>query len=134
MGTLAATICIGVQCFASSVYVYDGDTFKATYYDNQFRKQSEWYRIAGIDAPEIKGDCSNEKVIAQAARIRLEGLLRQKTIYVDVDAKRDRYKRLLSNVKVDGADVGEIILQDGLARRWTKKWDHKPEPWCDFEG
>ncbi len=122
MGIIAATVCLGVNCFLSDVFVYDGDTF---------RVEHQWYRIAGIDAPEIKGDCMAEKVYAQAARIRLEGLLQGKTVVVKGHGY-DKWERRLATVAVDGLDVGEAILKDGLARRWTKKWNHQPEPWCQY--
>jgi micrococcal nuclease len=120
MGVIAATVCLSLHCFPSNVYVYDGDTF---------RVDQQWYRIANIDAPEIRGDCVREKVFAQAARLRLEGLLRGRTINVKA-LGFDKWERELARVSVEDSDIGEALLKDGLARKWTKKWDHKPEPWC----
>jgi endonuclease YncB( thermonuclease family) len=34
------------------------------------------------------------------------------------DRDRDRYGRLLRNVQVDGADVGEKMVGDGVAREY----------------
>ncbi len=39
---------------------------------------------------------------------------------------KDRYGRTLATVSVDGQDVGEILIAEGLARPWT---GHR-QPWC----
>lgn len=122
MGIVAAVVCIGLNCLPANVSVYDGDTFTVA---------GTRYRISGIDAPEIEGDCVTEKVYARTARNRLEELLQYKTVSLKIIG-RDRYKRSLTIVTVDGQDVGDVILREGLARKWTKKWDHRQEPWCAF--
>lgn len=120
MGVIAATICIGLACVPSQVYVYDGDTF---------RVGRDWYRIANIDAPEIVGSCHREKVLAHSARDRLEELLELRTVRV-TPVGLDRWQRQIAHVTILDQDVGEVLLKDGLARKWTKKWNHQPEPWC----
>jgi endonuclease YncB( thermonuclease family) len=42
----------------------------------------------------------------------------------------DKYGRTLAYVSVDGKDVGDILMQRGLARPWR---GHR-EPWCDADG
>lgn len=122
MAVITAIVCIGLICSPERIKVHDGDSF---------RIGSERYRVLGIDAPEINGACQKEIDYAQAARDRLEDLLRGKTVNVKPVAT-DRYGRTLAEVRVEDIDVGEVILKDGLARRWTKKWDRKPEPWCQL--
>lgn len=39
---------------------------------------------------------------------------------------KDRYGRTLGRVLVDGVDVGELLISEGLARRW----DGRRHPWC----
>jgi endonuclease YncB( thermonuclease family) len=56
-------------------------------------------------------------------------LLRGRTINVRA-LDFDKWERKLARVSVEDSDIGEALLKDGLARKWTKKWDHKPEPWC----
>jgi endonuclease YncB( thermonuclease family) len=43
-----------------------------------------------------------------------------------IDRDRDVYGRLLRDVQVDGADVGEAMVSAGVAREWV---GHR-EPWC----
>ena len=47
----------------------------------------------------------------------------------DLDSGRlkDRYSRTLATIKVDGRDVGKIMIAEGLARPWTGK----RRPWCN---
>ncbi|PAP96113.1 thermonuclease family protein [Mesorhizobium wenxiniae] len=40
---------------------------------------------------------------------------------------KDRYGRTLATIEVDGRDVGDILIGEGLARPWTGK----RRPWCD---
>jgi endonuclease YncB( thermonuclease family) len=39
---------------------------------------------------------------------------------------QDRYDRTLATMWVDGVDVGETLIAEGLARRWPDG----PEFWC----
>jgi endonuclease YncB( thermonuclease family) len=43
-----------------------------------------------------------------------------------IDRNRDVYGRLLRNVRVNGRDVGEALVRDGLAR-WYRGGRR---PWC----
>ena len=98
--------------------VVDGDTFDYG---------GDRVRIANIDTPEIsRSQCPAEMVLGMAAKRRLESLLRRGKIDVIVgdpaDGRtKDRYGRTLATVKVDGQDVGEILIGEGLAKRWTGK-------------
>jgi endonuclease YncB( thermonuclease family) len=40
---------------------------------------------------------------------------------------KDRHGRLLATITVDGKDVGEIMIAEGLARPWVGK----RQPWCE---
>lgn len=124
---VTAIVCYALEtCQPRKVYVVDGDTIKLG---------SQSIRIEGIDAPELKGDCANEKSTAQLAKYRLVTLLGNNadghlTTVVVTPSGVDRYKRTLASVTADNVDVGEVLMKEGLARKWTKKWDRKAEPWC----
>lgn len=120
MSSVFAIVCSLSLCVPGQVRVVDGDTF---FY------RGEYHRIAGIDAPEMKGKCENEIVLAHRAKIELTGLISGKTITI-TGTKRDKYKRKLVDVTSDGQDAGEHIVKAGLARVWTKTWDGRAEPWC----
>lgn len=89
--------------------VVDGDTF----YLN-----GDKVRIAGIDAPETHDfKCAGEKALGDRTTARLRDLLNSGPITMtSIDRDRDRYGRLLRNVTVGGADVGERLIEEGLAR------------------
>lgn len=99
--------------------VVDGDTF---------RIGGEKVRIAGIDAPETHPPrCDHEAQLGDAATEKLRALLNSGAVTMtSIDRDRDVYGRLLRNVQVDGADVGEAMVNAGVAREWA---GHR-EPWC----
>lgn len=131
---LCATIAM-CDATPTKVYVLDGDTVVI----NQER-----IRLDGIDAPELKGKCENEKRLAKEAHYRLAELIDGSRLVVErvpvrprmgefgleQKFKTDRYGRTLAPLIANGQDVGDAILRDGLARKWTKKWDGRDEPWC----
>ena len=99
--------------------VVDGDTIWL---------QGEKIRMHGYDTPEpTTGICGGEfeRQLAQQASNRLIALLNAG----DVTIQRfgvDRYDRTLAIIEVDGVDVGETLIAEGLARRWPDG----PEFWC----
>ncbi|MEQ7873857.1 thermonuclease family protein [Sphingomonas sp. ASV193] len=100
--------------------VVDGDTF---YW------HGEKIRIAGIDAPETHDlyKCRSELALGEKAAARLRDLLNSgPLVLTPIDRDRDVYGRLLRNVAVNGTDVGEVLVQEGLAHEYR---GYK-EGWC----
>lgn len=104
--------------------VVDGDTFYLG---------GEKVRIAGIDAPETHDyRCASEKALGDRATAELRTLLnsgavtmtsvepfaQSSTLSENKGRDRDTYGRLLRNVAVDGADVGEALISAGVAREY----------------
>jgi len=89
-------------------------------------------RIANIDAPEIgHPKCDAELRLGKVARKRMAELLGSGEIVLHPGDPKDgrltdRYGRTLATVTVDGRDVGEIMIAEGLARPWTGR----RQPWC----
>lgn len=108
---------------AASPLALDGDT---VILDGQH------IRIANIDTPEIhEYHCDAELRLGLVAKRRMAELLSSGPIVVhegDPGSGRqiDRYGRMLATIEVDGKDVGEIMIAEGLARRWSGK----RRPWC----
>jgi micrococcal nuclease len=106
---------------ASDIYVIDGDTIVI---------DLEHIRIANIDAPEILHyKCATELELGERARARMEVLMGSGNVSVirgDHGRMKDRYGRSLGRVLVDGKDVGETLITEGLARAW----DGHRHPWC----
>jgi endonuclease YncB( thermonuclease family) len=100
--------------------VVDGDTFYLA---------GEKIRIAGIDAPETHPSrCPSEAALGNAATARLQELLSGGAISLSsIDRDRDRYGRLLRNVAVDGQDVGDTLVAEGVARPYGSG----RRSWCD---
>jgi endonuclease YncB( thermonuclease family) len=90
-----------------------------------------------IDTPETwKPNCAQERAVGLAAKARLVGLLARGKITVERNGM-DRYRRTLAVVRVDGKDVGAMLLAEGHALpyrpgREAKAW--RQAQWCRFSG
>jgi micrococcal nuclease len=117
--TTAATFLLAV-----SLFIIDGDTFDLA---------GERIRIANVDAPEVhEAKCQEESELGRAAGERLRELLKGRRIIVhrgdpDTGRLKDKHGRTLATIEVDGRDVGDVLVKEGYARRWTGR----REPWCD---
>jgi endonuclease YncB( thermonuclease family) len=132
----AAAVC---DPYPTKVIVIDGDTIVI---------RGEHVRVENINAPEIKGKCADEKRLAAMATERLASSLDGSQLVVmrhptgtqrpdrsglqdfEPEYEQDRYGRTLAPLIADGQNVGDILLSEGLARKWTKTWNRNEEPWC----
>lgn len=107
---------------AAEIRVIDGDTVVI---------DAETIRILNIDTPEIRhAQCDAERRLGLVAKHRLEVLLAAEPPVVkrgDKGRMTDKYGRTLAVLSVAERDVGDILVAEGLARRWTGK----RQPWCD---
>lgn len=102
--------------------VYDGDTFYINLPDlpDVFGKRLG-VRIVGIDTPEMRSKCktrvqkANEKKLALDAKDSLTSKLQNAKVIELTDLQRDKYFRLLAEVKVDGNNVSEALIAEGYA-------------------
>lgn len=85
-------------------------------------------RIADIDAPETHPSrCAEEARLGDAATLRLQGLLNAGPVRLAAaDRDEDRYGRKLRIVMRGQTSLGDVLVGEGLARRWTGR----REPWC----
>ncbi len=124
MSIIQAVVCISSICDPTLIVVRDGDTIVV---------DDVAYRLKGINAPEISGKCEKNKdyeiALAFKAKDYLTMLLLSGEVHIYPDG-HDRYRRVLADVVVNGENVGERLMQQGLARKWTQKWNKQPEPWC----
>jgi endonuclease YncB( thermonuclease family) len=77
----------------------------------------EKIRIAGIDAPELRGACAEERALARIATDRLAALLSTGPVGI-VRTGRDRLGRTLARLTVGDADIGAAMIAARLARPW----------------
>lgn len=97
--------------------VVDGDTIWLA---------GEKIRIEGIDAPETdQAKCPAERAQGEAAKRRLQSLLNSGPIAIQRTGI-DRYRRTLARVFVNSVDVGEVMVGEGLVRRYGGG----RQPWC----
>jgi endonuclease YncB( thermonuclease family) len=107
------------QCYtaAGPNCVIDGDTI---------RIGDQKVTIAGIAVPQIQdAQCPGERTRGIAAAVRLAGLLNGGKVTVG-RAFLDDYGRQVRKVKVDGDDVGNAMIDAGVAR----DFDGKKQDWC----
>lgn len=119
--------------FAASIWpagpfeVYDGDTFYVDmpHWPEPVRKRLG-IRVRGIDTPEIKGKCDSEKDLALQARDHVRIILSKGRVELR-NTTRGKYFRLVSDVYVDGIDLGKSLINQGLAREYH---GGKRQSWC----
>jgi micrococcal nuclease len=100
--------------------VVDGDTF-------WFR--GEKIRIADIDTPELSPPrCERERERGLAAKQRLLDILNYGPLSFKAAARdEDRFGRKLRIVYRERRSVGDILVAEGLAR----KWQGSRQSWCE---
>ena len=109
---------------------YDGDTIKVKIEIADLPKVFSIIsvRLAGIDTPEIRGDCPLEIEMAHFARDNLAAKLEAAEEIYLIDVKRDKYFRLLATVIADGEDVNLWLRDQGLAVEYLGSGPKKN--WC----
>ena len=110
------------------INVYDGDTFRVNI--DEFPPiigENIAIRILGIDTPEIKGNCQQERQLAIKARDFTRKYLNSGSVISLTDLKRDKYFRILANVYIDGKNLGDALLMQNLAVVYLGK---KKFIWC----
>ena len=99
--------------------VYDADTITADIdlgFGIIYRGQK--LRLMGIDAPEMRGSERPEGIISRdALRKRI---LHNEVIIKTHKDKKGKYGRWLATVILDGEDVNQWLLAEGLAKPYDK--------------
>ncbi|THK37643.1 thermonuclease family protein [Ensifer sp. MPMI2T] len=100
--------------------VVDGDTLYVA---------SEKIRVADIDTPEIsEPKCASEKALGERATERFIELVNLGPFELRAWEGRDedQYGRKLRVLVRDGRSLGDLLVEEGLARTWSGR----REPWC----
>ena len=108
---------------------YDGDTCYviAKTLPESLRNMS--IRILGIDTPEIRADCPEEKELALQGRVFANDMFRNADNIEFHNLKWDKYGgRILADVYIDGVSYKDEIIEAGLAREY---YGGKKIGWCD---
>lgn len=103
-----ALIVVGIPASAQSIT--DGDTLK---------QGGVTYRLWGIDAPELTQLCADGWPAGRMAATRLQALTSGRSI-VCQEKNRDRYGRAVAICWAGGADLGAILVREGLAWAYVR--------------
>ena len=85
-------------------------------------------RIDGVDAPETRSDCADERRLAAAARDFLAHRLLNKEITL-VRVVYDKYGgRVRADISDTEGDIARALIANGLARPYHGE---RRQPWCE---
>ena len=119
-----------------AIEVIDGDTIRA---------QGRTVRLVGFDAPEagLHARCESERTLAARATFRLRQLINGGGLDLELipcSCRRGtegtphcNYGRACGVLTAARKDVGDILISEGLARRYVCGRTSCPrrEPWCN---
>ncbi len=112
---------------ATVISTYDGDTFTAETRIWLGQVLTTGVRLDGIDTPEIRGKCQQEKDLAIKARDRSHELTAQGVILRDI--RWGKYaKRVIADVYLkSGESLAELLISEGLGRPYD---GGRRTSWC----
>jgi endonuclease YncB( thermonuclease family) len=113
---------------AEVLHVLDGDTFEARVHLWPGLNITTRVRLRGIDAPELKARCMEERVKAEAARTALRGMLDQGQVGI-IAVTLDKYSgRVLADASTFSTpNVAAALLDAGYVRPYAGA---RRETWC----
>ena len=114
---------------ASVLGVIDGDTIAVRARIWLGQSVETRVRIAGVDAPELRGACQRERALAAAARDLVVGTIEGAAVTL-WDIRYDKFGgRVLARVVVAaGDDIAALLIAAGLGRAYD---GGKRAPWCE---
>jgi endonuclease YncB( thermonuclease family) len=96
------------------ISVCDGDTIQiARHCDGECYSDTDFVRLAGIDAPELRGFDARAALWSQEYLQRLIG--HRLVIVTPRRIWRDPYHRIIASVTIDRQDVCTCLIRDGHA-------------------
>jgi endonuclease YncB( thermonuclease family) len=119
---------LGAGYPADVIRVLDGDTFEARVRVWPGLDITTKVRLRGVDAPELRARCAEERIKAEAARDALAGLLGRGEVGVR-QVSLDKYGgRVVADASArDTASIADALLAGGHVRRYA---GGRREGWC----
>ena len=111
------------------VRVYHGDTIFVNIPDlHPIIGKDIGIRVRGIDTPEIRGKCREEKEMALIVKSLAEDKpLGARRIDI-INPERGKYFRILAAVRPDGVSLGKLLIDAGPAVHYNGKGSR--HNWC----
>ena len=120
----------GSVTISELISVYDGDTFKVNIKEYPtILGEKISVRVNGIDTPEIKGKCLQEKELAQKAKKEAVYILKNATVIELRNMQRGKYFRIVADVYADGVSLSEKLIEKKLAVAYDG--GTKTKNWCE---
>lgn len=113
---------------AKAIRVIDGDTIvvKAQIWLKQEVETS--VRLRNIDAPELRGRCEEEKLLAIKAKEFVEDIIKEGTFLKNIGFGKYA-ERVLADIELsNGKDLATLLLENNLARAYQ---GGKRQSWCN---
>jgi len=109
--------------------IYDGDTFRVNIKDYpDLLGYRIGIRVNGIDTPEMRGQCQQEKDLARKAKqITVAALRAGKKIELR-NMQRGKYFRIVADVYIDEKSLADNLIRSGLAVKYNG--GTKTKDWC----
>lgn len=111
------------------VSIYDGDTFRVninSYPPIIGKKMS--IRVNGIDTPEMRGKCKQEKTLARKAKQLTVSKLRGAKVVELRNMQKGKYFRIVADVFVDNESLADTLIKNELAVKYNG--GKKQKDWC----
>ena len=109
--------------------IYDGDTFTVNIKDwPELIGKRISIRINGVDTPEMRGKCQQEKILARKAKKFTVAMLRAGRKIELRNMKRGKYFRIVADVYVDGKNLAKALIKKGLGVQYHNGAKMR---WCD---
>lgn len=108
--------------------IVDGDTIDVRAHIWLGQSLTVRVRIDGVDAPEMRSDCADERRLALAARDYLTRRLLNKEIML-VRVVYDKFGgRVRAEIGDADGDIARALIAEGLARPYRGE---RRQPWCE---
>lgn len=85
-------------------------------------------RVRGLETPEIRGKCEQEKRLAYEARDFVEATMVGAKEVRLTKIGRGSFFRLIATVVVDGNNLTDLVIDAGLGKPYD---DPDKDEWCD---
>jgi endonuclease YncB( thermonuclease family) len=113
------------------VGVIDGDTLKAVIVGFPDPLHNVSIRVMGVDTPEERSKCPNEKARANLAKAFVQEQLKMTQHVTLKNLTWDKYGgRILAEVFFDGRDLSQLLLEKHFAVPYHG--EKKSFDWCSF--